>query len=71
MIVTADHGGHDFTHGTELPQDMTIPLIIRSNAPTQASDKMKDVNIIDIAPTITRLMGIEPDRDWQGQSLLR
>ena len=26
VIITADHGGHDRTHGTELPEDMTIPM---------------------------------------------
>ncbi|NLO82326.1 MAG: hypothetical protein GX094_04605 [Clostridiales bacterium] len=71
LIVTADHGGHDFIHGTELASDMTIPIIIKSNTPCQASEQMKNANIIDIAPTVTRLMGIEPDSDWQGQSLIR
>lgn len=26
LMVTADHGGHDRTHGTRLPEDMTIPM---------------------------------------------
>lgn len=29
FIITADHGGHDRTHGTEMPEDMVIPVIIR------------------------------------------
>ena len=29
IIVTADHGGHDRTHGTEMPEDMLIPVIIK------------------------------------------
>ena len=28
IIVTADHGGHKKSHGTHLPEDMTIPWII-------------------------------------------
>jgi len=28
MIVTSDHGGHDRTHGTEMPEDMTIPWLL-------------------------------------------
>ena len=27
LIVTADHGGHGTTHGSSLPEDMTIPWI--------------------------------------------
>ncbi|MDD3766598.1 MAG: alkaline phosphatase family protein [Eubacteriales bacterium] len=70
IIVTADHGGHDFMHGTELASDMTIPIIIKSPVPLQKSKKMEDANIIDIAPTIAKLMGVEPDGDWRGQSLI-
>ena len=28
IIITSDHGGHDSTHGTNLPEDMTIPWIV-------------------------------------------
>ena len=28
LIVQSDHGGHDQTHGTNRPEDMTIPWII-------------------------------------------
>ena len=29
VILTADHGGHDRIHGTELPEDMTIPVLMQ------------------------------------------
>src|SRR5260221_11389933 len=28
VIVTADHGGHDFNHGTTQPADMLIPWVV-------------------------------------------
>lgn len=28
FIMTADHGGHDKTHGSNSPEDMTIPWIV-------------------------------------------
>ncbi len=28
IILTADHGGHEQTHGSRLPEDMTIPWVI-------------------------------------------
>ena len=32
VIVMADHGGHDRTHGSEMPEDMLIPVIISGTA---------------------------------------
>lgn len=70
IIVMADHGGHDFSHGTELPSDMTIPIIINGIPADRASSKIKSANIIDIAPTVAKLIGIKADKDWKGQSLI-
>ena len=69
VIITADHGGHDRTHGTELPEDMTIPLIIlgKDFAPGEA---FEGANIKDIAPTVAKLLGVEPDEEWEGKSLI-
>ncbi|MDF2943476.1 MAG: hypothetical protein K0S01_2334 [Herbinix sp.] len=71
IIVTADHGGHDCMHGTDDPRDMKIPLIISRGSTMVASDKMDSANIIDIAPTITTLMGIKENEDWLGTSLIK
>ena len=69
VIITADHGGHDRTHGTEMPEDMTIPIIMLGNGIDTAGD-ISGANIKDIAPTITKLLGVEPDPDWEGKSLI-
>ena len=69
VIVTADHGGHDRNHGDDIPEDMTIPLTC--HGPMFEKGKvLENVNIIDIAPTITDILGIEPDPDWEGRTLL-
>ena len=70
VIITADHGGHDRTHGTDSPEDMTIPLIF-AGAERELIGNLDDVNIIDIAPTIATLAGMEPHADWEGKSLLK
>lgn len=70
VIVTADHGGHDHTHGTELPEDMTIPLIF-AGAERERIGNLDDVNIIDIAPTVAALANMDPNPDWMGKSLLK
>ena len=68
VIITADHGGHDRTHGTTLPEDMTIPLIVLGKN-FMAGEGFEDANIKDIAPTVAKLLGVEPDAEWDGKSL--
>ena len=69
IIFVADHGGHDRTHGTEMPEDMTIPIIMLGCGIDTAGD-ISGANIKDIAPTITKLLGVEPDPDWEGKSVV-
>ena len=68
VIVTADHGGHERTHGTQLEEDMTIPMFFMG-PDFPAGQEMKDVSILDIAPTVTALMGLKAPSAWEGQSL--
>lgn len=69
IIVLADHGGHDRGHGTNMPEDMTIPVLMKgkSFAPGKI---IPNANIIDIAPTITSLLGVQSNKDWEGKSLV-
>ncbi len=69
VIVTSDHGGHDRTHGTDKPEDMTIPFFIKG--PNVAAGKqLPKASILDIAPTIAAILGIVPNKDWEGENLL-
>ncbi len=70
VIVTADHGGHDRTHGTELTEDMIIPIMVLDKNKTTELD-FKDASIKDIAPTVTAILGVFPDEEWEGKSLLK
>lgn len=69
VIITADHGGHDRTHGTELPEDMIIPMIVLGKD-IKAGEAFEGANIKDIPPTVVKLLGVEPDPEWEGRSLL-
>lgn len=69
IIITADHGGHDRSHGCDIPEDMTIPLFIKGKGITPALE-LKNANIMDIAPTVTKLLGVEAADEWEGKSLL-
>ncbi len=69
IIVTADHGGHGRGHGSDLPEDMTIPVI--ANGPAFAPGPFaRPVNIKDIAPTVAALLGVAADPDWEGRALV-
>ena len=69
VIITADHGGHDRTHGTVMDEDMTIPMIFYGKEFTPG-EVLKNVSILDIAPTIVKIMGIPPVEEWEGKSLV-
>lgn len=68
IIITADHGGHDRRHGTDLPEDMIIPLFFIGERFTPGQ-VLENVSILDIAPTIADVMGIPAAREWEGKSL--
>ncbi|MHA6480556.1 alkaline phosphatase family protein [Paenibacillus sp. strain BS8-2] len=69
VIVTADHGGHDRTHGTMMPEDMTIPLFVKGKAFASGAP-LPEATIIDIAPTIVKLLGVTSNKDWEGKPLV-
>ena len=68
VMVIADHGGHDRTHGTDMPEDMTIPVII-TGGPFKAGVKLENVSIKDIAPTVAALLDVEAAPEWEGKVL--
>ncbi len=69
VMVTADHGGHQRTHGCDIPEDMTIPLLIQGKDFAPGS-QLEEASILDIAPTVAALLGVPADRDWEGKSLV-
>ncbi len=69
IIITADHGGHDRSHGSDMPEDMLIPnFFIGKDFP--AGEKFEGGSILDIAPTIAKLMGVAPAPEWEGKSVI-
>lgn len=68
LITTADHGGHDRSHGTEMPEDMTIPICFCGPRFT-AGTALSGVSIKDIAPTVAALLDVPAVREWEGKAL--
>ena len=71
FIITADHGGHGRNHGENIPEDMTIPVIITGKDSEKAEKGTIEPSILDIAPTIAELVGTKPEKAWEGKSLLK
>ena len=70
VAITSDHGGHETHHGTDLDVDMTTPVILHGDpAITPGTTLTEPVSIIDIAPTITRWLGLQAPPDWRGQAI--
>ena len=65
VIVTADHGGHDRTHGYDIPEDMVIPVLV-----SIPGLNMKDLNIMDIAPSVCNLLNIPANKEWEGKAFV-
>lgn len=68
VLLLSDHGGHGKSHGTDCPEDMTIPWILSGPA-VRAQKLDSEVRIYDTCPTIAELLGLERHRYWEGKSL--
>ena len=65
IIITADHGGHDTTHGSSLPEDMTIPWIV-SGPGVQPKVLTTQVHTMDTAATAAFMLGLPIPPEWDG-----
>ena len=68
VIITSDHGGHDYAHGSELAEDMTIPVFILGDGFTEGENLGKR-SILDIAPTVLKILGTAAPDYWQGKAI--
>jgi arylsulfatase A-like enzyme len=70
VILTSDHGGHGLAHGSDLPEDMTIPWIVagpgvRANHPLAAP-----IVTLDTAVTVVYVLGLERPETMTGQPVV-
>ena len=69
IIITADHGGHGRDHGSRMLEDMLIPIICIGPG-FEPGRQLAEVNICDLAPTITALLEVPAIKEWEGRSLI-
>lgn len=70
VIVTADHGGHDRAHGSDMAEDVTIPMMFRGPR-FEKGKKVSGISILDLTPTIADVLEINASREWEGKSVLK
>lgn len=69
IVIQADHGGHERTHGTDMPEDMTIPWMATGPTIKPGHQIQRAVSLIDTAPTLARMLGIGTHEDWNGTAV--
>lgn len=65
IIITADHGGHASTHGSNSPDDMTIPWIA-SGPGIQPKQLTSFIQTTDTAATAAFALGLSIPAEWDG-----
>jgi predicted AlkP superfamily pyrophosphatase or phosphodiesterase len=66
VIVTADHGGHGKGHGTDDPQDVTIPWIAWGRGVKPGVELTASIRTMDTASTALWLLGLSEPTEWVG-----
>ncbi|MCX7800823.1 MAG: ectonucleotide pyrophosphatase/phosphodiesterase [Fimbriimonadales bacterium] len=70
VLALSDHGGHGRAHGTDLPEDMTIPFLLAGPDVPRLGELPGEVRLFDAAPTVAGLLGIQPSPIWEGRDAL-
>lgn len=69
IVVTTDHGGHGRGHFEAVDDILETFVIVRSRRITHGA-MWTGASILDIAPTVADLAGVDPAHEWAGRSLV-
>ncbi len=67
VIVTADHGGHNKTHGSADPEDVNIPWIAAGGLAERNGELKQQIKTMDTAATALAALGLNVPDDWDGK----
>jgi arylsulfatase A-like enzyme len=67
LLIQADHGGHNTDHGTDSPEDMTIPWILNGRGVKCGQAIQSPVDLVDTPATIAHLLDIPRPEVWEGK----
>ncbi|MDD5677527.1 MAG: alkaline phosphatase family protein [Kiritimatiellae bacterium] len=68
FIITADHGGHQRSHGTKDVRDMTIPWVAYSPGNVIPGEIQTGISTCDTAATAVYALGLKVDPQWDGKA---
>ena len=71
ILVQSDHGGHGQTHGTDTPEDVTIPWIAAGPDVSRRGRIDGPVRIFDTAPTLAHVLGLPLPEAWEGRPIMQ
>lgn len=67
IILLADHGGHERSHGSDMPEDMTIPIVFCGKS-FEENKELPEASIKDVAVTVAKLLEVPCAKEWEGVS---
>jgi len=67
VVLTADHGGHERSHGSSRPEDMTIPWIVAGPGVATGRTLTSEVHIYDTAATALWVLGLPVPEGMTGR----
>lgn len=67
ILLTADHGGHEKTHGSDMPEDMTIPWVVWGRGVKKHSVLTQPIHTVDTAATVLWLLGMPLPPGMEGK----
>jgi phosphopentomutase len=70
MIITADHGGHYFTHGDDSPVDRTIPWLAVGPGVRNGVTLVDTINTYDTAATVLYALSLPVPEWWDGRPVM-
>ena len=69
IVLQADHGGHERDHGTDMPEDLTIPWLAAGPNVKQGYLIQLPVSLLDTAPTLAKMLEIPAHAQWEGKAV--
>jgi bisphosphoglycerate-independent phosphoglycerate mutase (AlkP superfamily) len=70
LIISADHGGHDFDHGDDSPLDRTIPWLAVGPGVPEGLIVSRPINTMDTAATALYALDLPVPEKWDGRPVM-
>lgn len=69
FVIVSEHAGHKFKYGSNHPEDITVPMFFMGKD-FEKGKELETCSILDVAPTVAKVMGFPPVKEWEGNSIV-